>query len=161
MGRVQAETCPSALPSSPLPWVSPLPLRVARPARAEGALPTVLSVIKLLLLSHPCGRPARRARLLPQPLPLCPPVRTRGRPQGRRRGTDWRRLLPAKSQAGRPKPVRPALAERLPRTDWTQKRREGGREGGESGAGRQLLLPLTAARFSPPPPTLASPSGLG
>ena len=124
-GRYRLRSAVPRSPQPPYPGSSGCSLQVARPACAEGG-------------ARPDG-----ACLLPPPLPLCPPVRTRGRPQGRDRGTDWRRLLPAKSQAGRPKPVRPALAERLPRTYWTQKRREGGREGGESRAGRQLLPPLT------------------
>ena len=140
---IQAEICNSAPSSSPHPRSSrcPLPLQVARPGRGSGPLPTVLPVVMLPLAPHPCGRPAPTSACRIA-LPLSPRVRTHGSPEGGTEGpTDGGSSQ--QSQAGRPKPVRPALAERLPRTDWTTERREGEREGGEGRAGRQLLPSLT------------------
>lgn len=146
-------------PLSPHPRPPAAPLQVARPACGRRALPTVLPVVVLPLARHPCRCPAPpAARLLP--CPLGPRVPTRGRPEGGTEGPTGGGSS-QQSREGRPKPVRPALVERLP-PDRLDRETEGGREGGGGRAGRQLLPPLTrrpdlalpASRPAPTPGTL-------
>lgn len=98
-------------------------LRSAMPPEPpRGAtLPTVLPVVVQPLVPHPA------------------PPRPSGRTRPVEGGRDGRgRLLPEKSGAGRPKPVRPAPA---PRPDRGPGRREGGR-----GAGLAAAAPVTHPR---------------
>lgn len=109
-GGLQAEIRNSSPASSPPPRVPPSGQPEwwgeARSAAYRASRSNAAARPPSLRAPCPGGRP-------PAPQPLGPGLRTRGDP---REGpsADWRRLLPAKSPAGRPKPVRPALAERLP-----------------------------------------------
>ena len=129
----------SAILLPPDPGSSRCPLQLARPRCSTGALPTVLPVVMLSLAPHPYRRrPARTAtRLLP--IPLCPRVRTCGRPEGGTEGLTGDGSSQPRAGRGDPnRSDRPQLSCGL-RTDRTADRREGA----ECPAGLQLLPPLT------------------
>ena len=138
----------SALPRSPhppYPGSSRCPSKLPGPRARRGALPTVLPVIKLLLLPHPCGRPARRRPPAPAaapPLPSGPDARaSQGEaPRDRLAAAPPSKEPGGTAQTGQTGPSGAAASDRLdPET-------EEGRERGRRERGGAAAAPATHRR---------------